>query len=311
MLRSSSTRGRGSCRGGVTAAAASRPSADHVDLPPVRLRRRERRQVRGSGPAWRCGGMPQPLPPPSQGVACRTGPLVVPRLRMLRGSSQEALDDRIETGAEGSPHLLDQAEVFRPRRSSVAWRHAVPEVGSQAGRAAGRKGAAAGCSCGSGTPAATHRPPALPRLGWPVGRCRSSLGRRFCTTDRRGNGSSVSFTHTSCSGKRERRLYGGLCAASRRDSRTAASSAVEHSIAVTGLRQSDHLGHPGPLLRGREVGADPIPDVSGRPDIQRAALAVLELIDAWAVRAVRLPGNACVAATATPVPTVEPTPQPC
>ena len=53
------------------------------------------------------------------------------------------------------------------------------------------------------------------------------------TIDSRGNGSTVSLTHGARSGWRERRLYGGLCWAIRRSSRTCASSVVAQTIGVT------------------------------------------------------------------------------
>ena len=58
-------------------------------------------------------------------------------------------------------------------------------------------------------------------------------GRTRRTTDRRGNGSSVSRTHSARSGNRERRLYRGLCSAISRSSRTAASRSCAHGIAST------------------------------------------------------------------------------
>ena len=58
-------------------------------------------------------------------------------------------------------------------------------------------------------------------------------GRTRRTTDSRGNGSSVSRTHSARSGNRERRLYRGLCSAISRSSRTAASRSWAHGIAST------------------------------------------------------------------------------
>ena len=58
-------------------------------------------------------------------------------------------------------------------------------------------------------------------------------GRTRRTTDSRGNGSSVSRTHSARSGNRERRLYRGLCSAISRSSRTAASRSCAQGIAST------------------------------------------------------------------------------
>ena len=53
------------------------------------------------------------------------------------------------------------------------------------------------------------------------------------TWDSRGHASRVSLTKCTFSGKRERRLYFGLCSAISRSSRTSASSGVAHSMPVT------------------------------------------------------------------------------
>ena len=53
------------------------------------------------------------------------------------------------------------------------------------------------------------------------------------TIDSRGNGSTVSLTHSARSGLRERRLYRGLCSAISRSSRTSASSVVAQTIGLT------------------------------------------------------------------------------
>jgi len=45
-------------------------------------------------------------------------------------------------------------------------------------------------------------------------------------------------------------------------------------------RDPHHLGHPGALFRGREVGTDAAPDVPGGAHIEDAPLAVLEQVDA-------------------------------
>jgi len=44
-------------------------------------------------------------------------------------------------------------------------------------------------------------------------------------------------------------------------------------------RQTDHLGHPAALLRGREVGTRADPDVARGADVERPALVVLEDVD--------------------------------
>ena len=73
--------------------------------------------------------------------------------------------------------------------------------------------------------------------GAPVGErargTRRRPGRTRRTTESRGNGSSVSRTHSARSGNRERRLYRGLCSAISRSSRTAASRSCAQGIAST------------------------------------------------------------------------------
>src|ERR1051325_2272483 len=72
--------------------------------------------------------------------------------------------------------------------------------------------------------------------------------------DSRGYASAVSFSQTTRSGNFDRRLYGGLCAAIRRSSRTSASREWAHSMASTRSAAPSISGVRGSFFGGGEEG---------------------------------------------------------
>ncbi len=102
----------------------------------------------------------------------------------------------------------------------------------------------------------------------------------FLTMLSRGKASSVRTTQTTLAGARDRRLYGGWCAAISRCSRTCASSACAHSTWSTRSASVHHVLDPAAGLGRGEIGAHPLAQVARRADVQHLVARPAEQIDA-------------------------------
>ena len=268
---------RGCVGGADVPAATSRPCrTTAISQPPPgsRAGRRPPRAARSARSAAASGPRPAAARPagPGPGPPPRTGAGAASALdpgQQRRHQLARVAGDRLARTA--------RPPAARTPRGLIRSSHGAaqrPELGQRAGGrgAPGRQPAGA----------LAQRQRLVDRVGGQLGRVRGSRtgrgrsppsARTWRDQDSRGYASAVSLSQTVRSGNFERRLYGGLCAAIRRSSRTSASSEWAHSTAST--RSAMWIISEIRLRRlgGGEVAAHPGRDRAAGADVERPVAA--------------------------------------